>query len=124
MTDDYVRARVEEALAATDGNRHDAQKLLITWAVRDSALLLGLAKPHLKAIAAALVEHATRNKGRGSSQEDGPDKLSRTAIDDIVASARDQRADKRNRNLPPPKSTERQASTMRRLAAAFTKKRK
>jgi hypothetical protein len=127
MTDDYVRLKVKEALNATDGDRHDAQKLLITWAVRDPALLLGVAKPHLKAIAAALIEHAARAKPSSSDgiEDEGPDSLSRTAIDDIVAQTAKNPFDKRKKsNLPPPKSTERQASTMRKLAAAFTKKRK
>jgi hypothetical protein len=127
MTDDHVRLKVREALASAGGDRHDAQKLLITWAVRDPALLLGIAKPHLKAIAAGLIEHASRVKDDGSAPRDeGPDQLSRTAIDDIVASATMRVSlDKRRKStLPPPKSTERQASTMRKLAAAFTKKKK
>jgi hypothetical protein len=126
MTDDYVRLKVREALNATDGDRHDAQKLLITWAVRDPALLLGVAKPHLKAIAAGLIEHAARSKDDDKvALDDGPDNLSRTAIDDIVAQTAKNPFDKRRKpTVPPPKSTERQASTMRKLAAAFTKKRK
>ena len=126
MSDEYVSAKIAEALAATDHNRHDAQKLLITWAVRDQALLLRMAKPHLKAIAAGLIEHAARVKESGGEPDNGPDTFSKTAIDDLVANATGGRvAEKRkNRNIPPPKSTERQASTMRRLAAAFTKKKK
>ena len=122
MTDEHVRQKVKEALAATDGNRHDAQKLLITWAVRDPALLLGITKPHLKAIASGLIEHVARPKD--GAKDDGPDQLPRTAIDDIVTSAtlRVPLDKRKKQNLPPPKSTERQASTMRKLAAAFTKK--
>jgi hypothetical protein len=124
MTEENVRAKAKEALAATEGDKHDAQKLLITWAVRDPALLLGMTKPHLKAIAAALIDHVARKKS-GDDSDNGPDHFTRTAIDDIVASATGGRmTDKRNRNVPPPKSTERQASTMRRLAAAFTRKKK
>jgi len=124
MTDEHVKLKIREALDSTSGDRHDAQKLLITWAVRDPQLLLGMTKPHLKAIAAALIEHATRQKGSG--KVDGGDNFSKTAIDDIVASAADRRGSGKARlsNVPPPKSTERQASTMRRLAAAFTKKTK
>ena len=124
MTDDYVRIKIEEALSATGGNKHDAQKLLITWAVRDASLLLGMTKPHLKAIAAGLIDHAARMK-KGSGETDaGPDHFSQKAIDDMIASGSGRKtSDKRtNRNLPPPKSTERQANTMRKLAAAFTKK--
>ncbi len=125
MTDDNVRLKIKEALAAAGDNRHDAQKLLITWAVRDPQLLLGITKPHLKAIAAALIEHSLRDKGE-DKPDNGPDNFSRTAIDDIVASAADRRGStkRRNANVPPPKSTERQATTMRKLAAAFTKKKK
>lgn len=124
MTDDYVHAKIREALAATEGNKHDAQKLLITWAVRDSTLLLGMTKPHLKAIAANLIEHALKAK-KSEDGDTGPDNFSQTAIDDLIASSGRRAADKRaRRNVPPPKSTERQAATMRRLAAAFTKKRK
>ena len=124
MTDDLVRLKIQEALTASGGDRHDAQRLLITWAVRDPQLLLGMTKPHLKAIAAGLIEHATRAKS--TSTDDGPDSLTRTAIDDIVAAATLKvPLDKRKKsNLPPPKATERQASTMRKLAAAFTKKKK
>jgi hypothetical protein len=124
MTDDLVRLKIQEALASTGGNKHDAQRLLITWAVRDPQLLLGMTKPHLKAVAAALIEHATRAKP--GSADDGPDTITRTAIDDIVAAATMKvPLDKRKKsNLPPPKATERQATTMRKLAAAFTKKKK
>ena len=126
MTDDLVRAKISDALAATDGNKHDAQKLLITWAVRDPQLLLGLTKPHLKAIVAGFIDHAVREKSSSGAGDSGPDNFSQTAIDDIVTSAKlNLPHDKRKKStLPPPKSTERQASTMRKLAAAFTKKRK
>lgn len=126
MTDDLVRTKIRDALAASGNNKHDAQKLLITWAVRDQQLLLGLTKPHLKAIVAGFVEHALREKEPHGEGDAGPDHFSQTAIDDIVTSARlNVPQDKRRKlNVPPPKSTERQASTMRKLAAAFTKKKK
>jgi hypothetical protein len=126
MPDDLVRLKVQEALAAAGDHKHDAQKLLITWAVRDQQLLLGMTKPHLKAIAAGLVDHALRGKNETSGDDTGPDTFSRTAIDDIVASATMRvPLDKRKKStVPPPKATERQAATMRKLAAAFTKKKK
>ena len=124
MTDEIVRKKIKDALAATNGDKHDAQKLLITWAVRDQQLLLGLTKPHLKAIVATFVDHAMRERTSGG--DTGPDNFSQTAIDDIVSEARlNLPHDKRKKStLPPPKVTERQASTMRKLAAAFTKKKK
>jgi len=123
MTDEYVRAKIKEAMAASGDDKHDAQKLLITWAVRDPTLLLGMAKPHLKAIATALVDHAARSKGENRS-DDGPDHFSQSEVDDIITGARGSKDRRMPRNVPPPKSTERQASTMRKLAAAFTRKKK
>ncbi len=123
MPDSHLNNKIAEALQSTGGNKHDAQKLLITWAVRDPILLLAMAKPHLKAIAAALIDHAVRSKTAPVSTDNGPDNFSKSAIDDMISSASGRRmSDKRTTRIPPPKSTERQASTMRKLAAAFTKK--
>ena len=126
MTDDIVRTKIRDALAATGGNKHDAQKLLITWAVRDPQLLLGLTKPHLKAIVSGFIDHAIREQASSGKPDTSPDNFTQTAIDDIVSSAKltVQQEKRRKTMLPPPKSTERQASTMRKLAAAFTKKKK
>jgi len=126
MADSIIRAKIKEALIAAGNNRHDAHKLLLTWAVRDPALLLAMTKPHLKAIAAGHVVHYLRQQADKEGGEDGPDNLSRTAIDDILSSsALHLPHDKRKTpGLPPPKVTERQASTMRKLAAAFTRKKK
>jgi hypothetical protein len=124
MTDDYVRAKVAEALATAGNDRHDAQKLLITWAVRDQPLLLGMTKPHLKAIAAALVDHALRNFEKETAGDPGPDHFPPSAIEEMIAGSNAPKDRRIPRNIPPPKSTERHASTMRKLAAAFTKKKK
>jgi len=126
MPESFMRVKIKEALAATGNNRHDAHKLLITWAIRDPALLLAMTRPHLKGIAAAHVDHYLRQKGERDADDDMPERISRTAIDDIVlhATSRMPTDKRRHTLLPPPKSTERQASTMRKLAAAFTKKKK
>ena len=124
MPDSLMRAKIKEALAAAGQNRHDAHKLLITWAVRDPALLLAMTKPHLKAIATGHIDHYLRAGEVVSGEDTSPEKLSRSAIDDIVSSSRLPSDRRQNPAVPPPKSTERQASTMRKLAAAFTKKKK
>jgi hypothetical protein len=126
MADSLIRAKIKEALMAAGNNRHDAHKLLLTWAVREPALLLAMTKPHLKAIASGLVDHYIRQRADAGGDDTGLDSLPRTAIDEIVASAAvhlpmDQR---KASKVPPPKSTERQATTMRKLAAAFTRKKK
>ncbi len=126
MPDSVIRAKIKEALLAAGNNRHDAHKLLITWAVRDPSLLLAMTKPHLKAISAGLVDHYVRQAAEEESEELTSEKPSRTAIDDIVASAAMHLPNDKRKTpgVPPPKSTERQASTMRKLAAAFTRKKK
>ncbi|MBV8548371.1 MAG: hypothetical protein JO126_02810 [Alphaproteobacteria bacterium] len=124
MTDTLLRHKIEEALTSAGGDKHDAQKLLITWAVRDPQLLLELTKPHLKAIASGHIDHAVRQKDAPAHNGGGGKSGGRTAIDDLVASATMRvSGDKRRKsNLPPPKTTERQASAMRRIAEAFSKK--
>ena len=121
MTDHYVNTKVQAALEATDGNKRDAQKLLITWAVRDPSLLLGLAKPHLKAIVASRIDHAADisvSKGKSG----GSDGFTKSDIDAIIASK--PLGEKRGHKPPPPKSSPQQASVMHQLAEAFKKKKK
>lgn len=112
MTEDYVSAKIQEALKATGGDKKDAQKLLITWAVRDQPLLLGLAKPHLKALVSARIEQSLRGgKKEESAERIDPSLLAHT------------KGEKRHQvKVPPPKTSERQASVMHQLAAAFKKK--
>ncbi len=114
MTQDYVAAKIAEALQATDGDKKDAQKLLITWAVRDQALLLGFAKPHLKGLISARIEEVSR--GSKKHEESGPDHLDPSFLAHSKAEKRHQV------KVPPPKSSARQASVMHQLAAAFKKK--
>jgi len=124
MPESLMRAKIKDALVATGCNRHDALKLLITWAVRDPALLLSMTKPHLKAIASGQIDHYLRDAAKKEPEEETSEKLSRTTIDDIISSSRAPSDRRRHAGVPPPKSTERQASTMRKLAAAFTRKKK
>lgn len=124
MPESLIREKIAEALVATGNNRHDALKLLLTWAVRDPSLLLAMTRPHLKGIAAGHIDHYLRHAKGKKTEDNSSDKISRTAIDDIVSSARSSDRRRGGASIPPPKSTERQASTMRKLAAAFTRKNK
>ncbi len=117
MTEAYVVNKIKEALAATNNDKRDAQKLLITWAVRDQSLLLGLTKPHLKAIVSAQIDHATRPEKKSHDDEDM--KFSRKDIDHMLAK---HPGDKRVHKAPPPKSSERQASVMHQIADAFRRR--
>jgi hypothetical protein len=122
MPESLIRAKIKEALIATGNNKHDALKLLMTWTIRDHALLLAMTKPQLKAIASGHIEHYLRQISEDRNDDAGAESLSQNTINDIVSSSRAER--RGGASIPPPKSTERQASTMRRLAAAFTKKKK
>jgi len=124
MPEGITRTKIKEALEASGSNRQDALKLLITWAIRNPPLLLAMTKPHLKAIAASQIDHYLRRESGESTDDAGPDAFSRTAIDDIVESTRSPTDRRGKSTIPPPKSTERQASAMRKLAAAFTHKKK
>jgi len=71
MGNSYVDGKVRDALMAAKGSRATAQKLLMTWAVEDPQLLLGIAQPFLKAIAAAAIERGARPAGAGRSPAPG-----------------------------------------------------
>lgn len=60
MRDSYVDDKVRAALIEGRGSRARAQRLLIEWAAKDARLLLGLARPFMKAITLAAIEGAGR----------------------------------------------------------------
>lgn len=114
MSEQYLTAKIHEALKATNGDKKDAQKLLITWAVRDQALLLGLAKPHLKELACAHIDQVLRETKRGKASP----LLGKEDVATILHSHT--KGEKRSAvKVPPPKSSLRQASVMHQIIAAF-----
>jgi hypothetical protein len=75
---------VREALLAAKGSPSVAQKLLITWAVKDPDLLLGMAQPFLKAIAGAAVARTGRRTA--TPRPAGPGgTLSREALERVLS---------------------------------------
>ncbi len=114
MTVSYVTAKVKEALEATGNNKRDAQKLLVTWAVRDQQLLLGFAKPHLKGLVADKVGDILNKEKKKSSG-----KLNKKEIEAIAKEHGTKNEKRKHSKVPPPKSSARQASVMHKLAAAF-----
>lgn len=118
MSDAYVTGKIQEALKATSGDKKDAAKLLLTWAVRDQALLLGLTKPNLKDVIAERIEETSKSLKKKSSGESSSAKPRESAI--VFPQGR---GEKRTASkVPPPKSSERQASVMHQLVAAFKAK--
>ena len=116
MTVSYVTAKVKEALEATGNNKRDAQKLLVTWAVRDQQLLLGLAKPHLKDLVEAKLDTIAKKQKKDSGI------LSKNEIETIAKEHGTENEKRKYSKVPPPKSSKRQANVMRKLAEAFRKK--
>lgn len=119
MTEDYISLKIKEAMAASGNVKADAQKLLITWAVRDQKLLIAFSKPHLKGIVAARMEHelrAVKKTGSAKATEFSPGD-----IDKMLAAK--PLGERRKVSVPPPKSSQRQANVMKQLAEAFKKKR-
>jgi len=71
MAEQYLTAKLHEALKATGGDKKAAQKLLVAWAMRDQVLLIGFAKPHLKDLIDEHLDRATRKRhGEALSRED------------------------------------------------------
>lgn len=115
MSDSYVTAKILEALKTTNNDIRDAQKLILTWAVRDQPLLLGLAKPHLKALALARIDEVRREAGEEPSEE------MEKEMNAIILNHTE--GEKRHATMvPPPKASKRQATIMKMLVNAFKKK--
>ncbi len=114
MSDSYVTAKIREALKVTNNDVHDAQKLIITWAVRDQPLLLGLAKPHLKALALARIDDVNRRAGELGSTSD--EEVNVIILGHTEGEKRMPTA------VLPPKSSKRQATMMKMLCKVFSRK--
>lgn len=120
MTEDYVAAKVKEALKVSSGDKHAAQKLLVTWAIRDMTLLIGLAKPHLKAIIASRIDHELRAPKK-TAHSQGSDHFSESDLKSLAA-AKPYGEKRSGSSVPPPKSSQRQATAIHQLVAAFKRK--
>src|SRR3546814_19112501 len=61
---DYVKAKAQEALEATGGNRHEASLLLRVWAEADAKLYKALTAPLLANVAALAIQRVAVPSGR------------------------------------------------------------
>jgi hypothetical protein len=123
MTTDYVQEKAALALQATAGDKDEAQKLLLSWAARDQALLLGLAKPHLKGMVAFALEQVTRIEIPAPMEPTPEDSAERRralgAQAGLRRSASPAELQAETQNILDPM---RQADTWQAIAAAFKKK--
>lgn len=65
---EYVRAKAQEALDATGGNRHEASLLLRVWAEADAKLYKALTAPLLGNLAALAIQRAAAPQARVGRQ--------------------------------------------------------
>lgn len=132
MSETYVSMKIREALAASQGSRPQAQRLLMAWALADEQLLRGLATPHLKGIVAAAIDRSTRGGAASAAtttvpRQAAPQKLTQAQLDAIVSRMGGSRVATQPPILngaPPPRTdgTQRQAVSVRTLAAAFARR--
>ncbi|HYE48151.1 MAG TPA: hypothetical protein VEB20_01065 [Azospirillaceae bacterium] len=133
MAETYVSMKVREALAASQGSRAAAQRLLIVWALQDEQLLAGLCKPFLKAITGAAVQRVARGQSPAPPQpavrraQPAKPQLTQEQLDAVLSRLSTRRADLPPilNGAPPPKAegTAKQAGSVRALAKAFAQKR-
>ena len=116
MTVSYVTAKVKEALDATENNKQAAQKLLVTWAVRDQQLLLGFSKPYLKGLVADKISEILGKQKKASNN------LSKDDIENIVQEYGAKSERRQYSKIPPPNFSAHQSSMVHKIAAAFKKK--
>ena len=57
MSREYSLSRVRDALDAADGNKAEAQRILMRWLEKDQSLMVGLVAPHLKSIVSHAVDY-------------------------------------------------------------------
>ena len=64
-TQDYVMAKIKQALDNARGNETKARQQIIAWTYEDTKLLHDLAKPHLTGIIAHAISRVKRMEERG-----------------------------------------------------------
>jgi|HigsolmetaAR204D_1030405.scaffolds.fasta_scaffold01665_3 hypothetical protein len=125
---EYVAAKVKEAVARSAGETVTAQRLLIAWCARDDRLLRGLVSPFLRGIVAHAVERAAKAPAAAAAPAK---RLSNQALDNVIGQL-GQRIGTRNQPRgmtalinPPsqPAAGEGHERSLRQLAAAFARKR-
>ncbi|QJE72946.1 hypothetical protein HHL28_07465 [Aerophototrophica crusticola] len=128
MSETYVTLKIREALAAAQGSRAQAQRILVAWALDDDQLLRGLCKPFLRAIAGSAIASAAKGQpapasvtpapGQGITRgaKPAPRKLPPQMLDAIIARMGTQQPE------PTPPEGGEQAESLKTLAAAFKRK--
>ncbi|HYC04616.1 MAG TPA: hypothetical protein VED40_15080 [Azospirillaceae bacterium] len=134
MAETYVTMRIKEALAAAQGSRGQAQRLLMQWAMQDEQLLAGLTRPFLKAIVGSAIQRVSRGMpataeppARRPTAPAGKPAITQEQLDSVLSKLSTRRADLPPilNGAPPPKAegTQKQAAGVRALAKAFAQKR-
>ncbi len=127
MADDaYVSGKIREALARSAGDQKLAQRLLLGWCAGDGKLLLGLVRPFLAGIVAHAVQRATGRAAAGPNRALTPQALD-TLVGQLgrtIGTTTPPRGMSALLEAPmPTKAGAGHEQSLRKLAAAFARKR-
>jgi hypothetical protein len=128
----YLDQKVREALALAQGDRPQAQRVLVGWAQRDEKLLRALAQPFLVGIVAHAINHGGKIvPGLKPVTPPRPREMPAKALDSLIGQlGRNFEKSKGPLGVagdaapPPKKSSARHADTMRALAESYGRNRK
>jgi hypothetical protein len=129
----YLDQKVREALTLAQGDRTQAQRVLLGWAQRDEKLLRALVQPFLVGIAAHAINHGGKIVPgvKPTKPPPRPRDMPPKALDSLIGQlGRNFERSKGPLGVagdaapPPKKSSAKHAETMRALADAFGKNRK
>lgn len=122
MSQEYVRKKAAEALAATSGNRREAALLLRVWAEADGKLKSAITAPFLSNLCALAIQRAAssgrRTARRPAAAATADDSANLLAA--IGSRSGETMTNTRARSAPPPPaSSARHKQAVATLAAAF-----
>lgn len=117
---DYVRAKAQEALDATGGNRHEASLLLRVWAEADARLYKALTAPLLNNLAALAIQRVSAPSGKVGRQRAPIREAELLAA--IGSRASQTMSSNRSVASPPPQGSVRHKQAVTLLASAYRRK--
>lgn len=124
----YVAEKAEEALEASEGNKHEAALLLRVWADADDKLFRALAAPLMNNLTALAVQRSVSSRQGGGPAGTVPrakKRKSRNQEAELLAaigSNRNQSMTSNRSAPPPPQGSARHKQAVSILAAAYRSK--
>lgn len=116
---DYVKAKAQEALDATGGNRHEASLLLRVWAEADARLYKALTAPLLGNLAALAIQRVSA-PASGVGRQRSP--IRETELLAAIGSRNSQTMSSTRNVGAPPQGSVRHKQAVTLLASAYRRK--